>query len=83
MLKFKHIKKGLIIMQEKILYTVSEVSEILHTNKTYVYSLVKAGLLPALKLGSLKIRHETLIRFINENENMDLTDPYNKKALSI
>lgn len=69
-------------MQEKILYTVKEVSEILHTNTTYVYDLIKAGLLPALKLGSLKIRHETLIKFIAENENKDLTDPYNVKPFS-
>ena len=69
-------------MQEKMLYTVKEVSEILHTNPTYVYDLIKAGLLPALKLGSLKIRHETLMKFIAENENMDLTDPYNVKPFS-
>ena len=66
----------------KVLYTVKEVSEILHTNTTYVYDLIKAGLLPALKLGSLKIRSEALMNFIGANENMDLTDPFNVKPLS-
>jgi len=60
---------------EKLLYTVTEVSEILHTNKGYVYELIKAGLLPVLKLGSFKIRREALIKFINDSEGKDLTNP--------
>lgn len=66
----------------KVLYTVKEVSAILHTNTTYVYELIKVGLLPALKLGSLKIRHQTLMDFIDNSEGKDLTDPYNIKPLS-
>lgn len=66
----------------KVLYTVKEVSAILHTNTTYVYELIKVGLLPALKLGSLKIRHQSLMDFINNNEGKDLTDPHNIKSLS-
>lgn len=58
-----------------ILYTVKEVSEIIHTNKAYVYELIKAGLLPALKLGSYKIRKETLEFFLKDHEGYDLTDP--------
>lgn len=64
-------------MNEKILYTVKEVSDIIHTNPTYVYKLIKLGLLPALKLGSYKIRHEALISFLKSNEGYDLTDPLN------
>ena len=60
---------------EKILYTVKEVSELLHTNQTYVYSLIKTGLLPALKLGAYKIRKETLISFLETYEGQDLTNP--------
>lgn len=59
-----------------MLYTVKEVSQILHTNTTYVYELIKSGLLPALKLGSYKIRHETLELFLRESEGKDITDPY-------
>lgn len=66
----------------KVLYTVKEVSAILHTNTTYIYELIKVGFLPALKLCSLKIRHEGLTKFIEDNENMDLTDPHNIKPLS-
>lgn len=62
-------------MSNDILYTVKEVSEIIHSNKAYVYCLIKAGLLPALKLGSYKIRKETLEKFLKENEGYDLTNP--------
>lgn len=61
----------------KLLYTVKEVSEIMHTNPAYVYSLINAGLLPVLRLGSYKIRHETLMKFLAEHEGEDLRDPKN------
>ena len=64
-----------IVPEDKVLYTVKEVSQLIHTNQAYVYSLIKAGLLPVLKLGSYKIRKEALIRFLEENEGRDLTDP--------
>ena len=64
-----------IASNEKILYTVKEVSELLHTNPAYVYSLIKAGLLPVLKLGSYKVRKDTLNRFLEEFEGKDLTNP--------
>lgn len=64
-------------MNEKLLYTVKEVAEIIHTNPTYVYQLIKTGLLPALKLGSYKIRHESLINFLKQYEGKDLSDPHN------
>lgn len=35
-----------------MLYTVKEVSEILKVNVSYVYTLIKKQLLPAIKLGS-------------------------------
>ena len=67
----------LIASNEKLLYTVKEVSELLHTNPTYVYNLIKAGLLPVLKLGSYKVRRESLSGFLAEYEGKDLTDPSN------
>ena len=63
------------IQDVKILYTVKEVSEIMHTNQAFVYSLIKAKVLPVLKLGSYKIRGETLFKFLAENEGKDLTNP--------
>lgn len=50
-------------------------SELIHTNLAYVYSLINSGLLPALKLGSYKVRKEALTRFLEEYEGKDLTDP--------
>lgn len=44
-----------IISEDKILYTVNEVAQLIHTNQGYVYSLIEAGLLPVLKLGSYKL----------------------------
>lgn len=60
---------------DKYVFTVKEVSEIIHTNQSYVYTLIRAGLLPALKLGSYKIRRETLLKFLEEYEGYDLTKP--------
>lgn len=62
---------------DKLVFTVKEVSEIIHTNQTYVYTLIRTGVLPALKLGSYKIRKETLICFLEKYEGYDLTDPHN------
>ena len=44
-----------IISEDKILYTVNEVAQLIHTNQGYVYSLIEARLLPVLKLGSYKL----------------------------
>lgn len=67
---------------DSMLYTVSEVAKIMHTNKQYVYNLISSNQLPAIKLGSLKVRHETLCNFFKENEGKDLTDPFNIKPIS-
>ena len=66
-----------IASNEKILYTVKEVSELIHTNQAYVYTLIKTGLLPALKLGSYKVRKSALEDFLLAHEGQDLTDPSN------
>lgn len=63
-----------IIPEDKILYTVKEVAQLVHTNQDYVYSLIKAGLLPVLKLGSYKMRKGTLEHFLVEYEGKNLTD---------
>jgi excisionase family DNA binding protein len=56
------------------LYTVKEVSLILKVNVHRVYDLIRSGMLPALKLGSLKVRKEALEKFLAEYEGYDLTD---------
>ena len=65
-----------------ILYTVSEVAKLLHTNKSYVYELINANKLPALKLGSKKVRAEALVMFLREYEGMDLTNHYDVKTMN-
>ena len=62
---------------EKILYTVKEVSALLHIKQGFVYDLIRAGLLPALKLGAYKVRREALYKFLEDNEGMDLRNPAN------
>jgi len=56
------------------LYTVKEVAKILKVNVHKVYELIQIGILPALKLGTLKVRKESLLKFIASYEGMDLTD---------
>lgn len=66
-----------------ILYTVKEVAQIIHSNTTYVYELIKKGYLPAMKLGSYKIRASSLAQFLLESEGKDLTDLNDVKELPI
>lgn len=66
---------------EDILYTVPEVAKLIKTNTGYVYNLIKAGLLPVLKLGNMKIRKSSLLEFLQKYEGHDLTDPFNIKSL--
>lgn len=49
---------------EKIIYTVGEVAEILRVNKSYVYELIRARRLRAVKIGSTKIYHKDLTDYI-------------------
>ena len=65
------------------LYTVKEVAKIIQSNTTYVYELIRKGYLPALKLGSYKIRADALEKFLTENEGKDLTNLDDVKELPI
>lgn len=71
------------ILIDTELLTVKEVSKILKVNVHRVYDLVRTGMLPALKLGSLKIRKSSLEKFIEEYEGMDISDVNNIKPLNI
>lgn len=66
---------------EDILFTVAETAKLLKTNPNYVYELIKKGFLPALKLGSFKIRKASLLEFLAKYEGQDLTDLNNIKEL--
>lgn len=65
------------------LYTVKEVSGILKVNVHTVYDLIKAGLLPALKLGSLKVRRISLMNFLEKYDGMDLSNLTDIKNLEL
>lgn len=71
------------ILIDTELLTVKEVSKILKVNVHRVYDLVRTGMLPALKLGSLKIRKSSLEKFLEEYEGMDISDVNNIKPLNI
>ena len=68
---------------EDVLYTVNETAKLLKTNTNDVYELIRKGFLPALKLGSYKIRKVTLLRFLKANEGKDLTNLDDIKDLEI
>lgn len=65
------------------LYTVRETAKLLKTNANYVYDLIKLGYLPALKLGSLKVRKVAIDEFLKKYEGKDLTDLNNIKELEV
>ena len=64
-------------------YTGDEVSELIKTNVGYVYNLIKKGYLPALNLGSLKVRRASLLEFLEKYDGKDLSDLDNIKDLNI
>lgn len=67
--------------QIKPLLTVKEVSEITGNNPGYVNSLLKAGVLPYLKLGSRRVRRKDLDDMFLKYVGYDLTNPFDIKPL--
>ena len=63
------------------IYTVREVSQLLRTNAAFIYKLIDIGLLPALKLGSIRVRKEALDEFLQKYEGCDLSDLDHVKPL--
>ena len=51
-----------------MLYTVREVANLLKVNRNFVYDIIKRGELRAIKVGSIKIRHDDLEDYINQRE---------------
>ena len=64
---------------EKLLYNVRETAAVLGVNVHLVYELINRKLLPALRLGSLKVRKSTLIDFVERYVGRDLSDLDNIK----
>ena len=66
---------------EPVVYTVKQVSQMLHTNAAFIYEIIRAGLLPAMKLRSLRVRKEALDEFLRKYEGYDLSDLQDIKVL--
>ena len=64
----------MILMNDKLIYTVQEVAKILHSSPNYIYQLIYKGYLPAIKLGSMKVLRQTLEKFLIVNEGNDLSN---------
>ena len=64
------------------LLTVQEVMVILKTSKNRVYSLLKSGILPFLKLGDCKVRRMDLEKFMEKYSGYDLSDLENPKKIA-
>jgi excisionase family DNA binding protein len=60
--------------ETKVIYSVKEVAGLLHVDVHTVYKLINAGVLPAIKLGTLKVTVKALDRFLEDYNGMDLSD---------
>lgn len=70
-----------IIVKQGGLYSVAEAAALLETDVHRVYDLIRAGLLPALKLGGYKIRPAALEAFLEAHEGYDMSNPLNPVPL--
>ncbi|MEG2014014.1 MAG: helix-turn-helix domain-containing protein [Anaerovoracaceae bacterium] len=75
------MKNETTITETKSLYTVSEVRAILRVSTGTVYTYINLGLLPAIKLGSLRVRRKALEEFLEKYEGYDLSNPKEIKSL--
>ena len=56
------------------LESVIEVRKMLGLGQAMVYELINGGYLPAMNLGGMKVRKETIDEFLTKYEGYDLTD---------
>lgn len=64
------------------IYTVKEAAGILRVGTHYIYKLINLGMLPYIKLGSIKIRESAINDFLNQYDCMDvdkIMEDYNGK----
>ena len=61
-------------LSDKKLFNVMETGKVLGIGIIKVYELIKGGYLPALNLGGLKIRKETIDEFLLKYEGYDFSD---------
>lgn len=66
--------RRIIDTSEDLVYTISEVAEILKVNKNYVYKLINKGLLRSTKLGCRKVTRKALLEFLDKNDGLDFDE---------
>lgn len=66
---------------EKLVYSVNETGKMLGIGKIRVYQLIKAGVLPAINIGGLKIRKTAIDDFLNQYEGYSLKDVLDIKKI--
>ena len=64
-----------------LVYTVSEIAQILRVNKNTVYELIHSGILKCFKLGTKKITAKALNEFLETYDGYDLSDLTDIKLL--
>lgn len=69
-------------LETKKLLNVTEASKVLGVGRIKVYGLIKGGYLPALNIGGLKIRKETIDEFLSKYEGYDFSDISNVKKIA-
>ena len=67
---------------EPVVYTISEVGELLKVNRNSIYELLKKNVIRGLKLGNLKITSTELINFLEENKVKELSNLEDIKELN-
>ncbi len=67
---------------EKKLLNVVEAGKVLGIGRIKVYDLIKAGFLPALNIGGLKIRSTAIDEFLSKYEGYDFSDIKNITKIS-
>ena len=81
--KLNHLEKKEIINNTENVKVLKKESVYSGKNNCTGIALIKKGLLPGLKLGSLKIRKESLEEFTQKYEGMDMSDLDNIKELNV
>lgn len=66
--------KRIIDKSDDLVYTISEVAEMLKVNKNYVYTLINKGLLRSTKLGCRKVTRKALLEFLDKNDGLDFDE---------
>lgn len=66
-----------------ILLSVMDVAKILRISKNRVYDFIDCGILPAIKIGGLKVRRSTLFQFLEQYEGYDLSDVKNIQKIEL